>query len=177
MNRELWLAVLSSSLISGVVGALIAGFFNLRSKRTEYINAYYRMALERRVKAYETVERLITMIKIAVVDDDRRPYHIFFSENDEAAIYRQLLDVMSQALWLSENLFQKTRELNLLIYGRDATNFELIEFAKSNYTAIAEIRTQIENIHGKDMLSLHEVRHFIRAKKHVDTYTPLPRRG
>ena len=177
MNKELWLAVLSSSLISGVIGALIAGFFNLRSKRTEYINAYYKMVLERRVQAYEVVERLVTMIKIAVVDGDRRPYHILFSNNDEPAIYRQLLDVMSQALWLSDDLFQKTRDLNLLIYGRDTAKESLIEFAKSNYIAIGELRTHIEKHHGRDMLTLHEVRQFIRTKRHADSYTPLPMRG
>jgi hypothetical protein len=117
------------------------------------------------------------MIRIAVVDDDRRPYHILFSNNDEAAIYRQLLDVMSQALWLSDDLFQKTRDLNLLIYGRDTTKESLIEFAKTKYVAIGELRTQIEEFHGRDMLALHEVRQFITAKKHADNYTPLPRRG
>ena len=97
MTPELWIAVLSSSVISGVMGALIAGWFNLRSKHTEYANTYYKMVLERRVKAYEAVERLINQIKIAVVDTDNRPYHLLFSKDDDHAnVYKALMDGMPE---------------------------------------------------------------------------------
>ena len=55
----------SSSVISGLLGALIVVWFNLRAKHTEYANTYYKMVLEKRIKAYEAVERLTKQIKIA----------------------------------------------------------------------------------------------------------------
>ena len=168
-------AILSSSLIGVVVGALITGAFSLRAKRAEYVNAYYSLVLERRVKAYEAVERLVTMLKMAVVDADERPYHFAFSGHDELELYGQFLEITSQALWLSDDLFAKTRDLNLLVYERG--DVKLLEFAKQNYEKIAELRTEIEALHGRDMLVLHDVSHFLKSKRHVDTYSPLPRRS
>jgi ABC-type thiamin/hydroxymethylpyrimidine transport system permease subunit len=37
-NQQLWVAVISSSVISGVLGALIAGAYALRAKHNEYVN-------------------------------------------------------------------------------------------------------------------------------------------
>ena len=68
MTPQLWLAVLSSSVISGVLGALIAGWFNLQSKNREYANTYYSMVLEKRIKAYEAVEHLIALSILIALD-------------------------------------------------------------------------------------------------------------
>jgi hypothetical protein len=178
MTNELWLAVLSSSLISGVLGAFIAGWFNLRVKGNEYANAYYRIVLDRRLAAYEGIERLISAIKIAVVDKDKRPYHFLLSKDDDhVAVYKLLFEVMSQSLWLSDDLFQKTRELNLLVYTAPQGTSGLVEFGKKNYLAIGEIRTQIEKMHARDMLTLHKVPLFLKRKRHTDTYSALPEQG
>ena len=175
MTPQLWLAVLSSSVVTGVLGGLIAGWFSLRSKHNEYANAYYKMVLERRLTAYETVERLIARIKVAVLDDDQRPYHLLFSKDDDhEGVYKALLEVLSTALWLTDDLFEKTRELNVLIYGRTKSGEGLIEFAKENYRTIAELRTQIEKLHTRDMLTLHEVPKFLQSKRPIDSYAAIP---
>jgi hypothetical protein len=176
MTPQLWLAVLSSSVVSGVLGALIAGWFNLRSKRTEYANTYYKMVLEKRIKAYEAVERIISQIKIAVVDKDNRPYHILFSNDDDhAGVYKALMDGIPDALWLTDDLFEATRELNLLVYSLAPEGSSLIEFGKVHYHEIAELRTKMEKLHIRDMTSLHEVPEFLRKKRPSDTYTPVAR--
>jgi hypothetical protein len=177
MTVQLWLAVLSSSVISGVLGALIAGWFNLRSKHTEYANTYYKMVLEKRIKAYEAVERLVNQIKIAVVDTDNRPYHQLFSNDDgHAAVYKALLDGMPDALWLSDELFEAIRKLNVLVYSRAPDGYGLTEFGKMHYREIAELRTEIEQLHIRDMTTLHEVPEFLRKKRPQDSYAPI-RRG
>jgi hypothetical protein len=176
MSSQLWLAVLSSSVISGTIGALIAGWFNLRSKHTEYANMYYKMVLEKRIKAYEAVEYLINQIKIAVVDTDNRPCHLLFSkDNDHANVYKTLAYGMPDALWLSDDLFEATRDLNILVYTRAPDGFGLTEFGKAHYREIAELRTRIERLHTRDMTSLHEVPKFLRNKKPGDAYTPVAR--
>lgn len=180
MTPELLIAVLSSSVISGVLGAAIAGWFNLRSKQNEYVTAYYKLVLERRIKAYEELERLIVQIKIAVVGSDGEPYHMMFSSGDDsAAVYRLLFNVMSNALWISDDLFEKTRELNLLVYSHSTSKSGegLLDFAKQNYEHIAELRTQLERLHARDMLSLYDVPGFLRSKKPEDSFTSLPSGG
>ena len=176
MTPQLWLAVLSSSVISGVLGALIAGWFNLQSKNREYANTYYSMVLEKRIKAYEAVERLINQIKIAVVDTDNRPCHMLFSiEDGHTNVYERLMDGMPDALWLSEDLFDATRALNVLVYSRAPSGTSLTEFGKTHYRQIAELRTSMEKIHIRDMTTLHKVPEFLRKKRYRDTFTPVAR--
>ena len=175
---DIWTVVLSSTVVSGVVSALVGGWFTLRSKRNEYANAYYKMILERRLAAYEEVERLIASIKVAVVDNDQKPYHMLFSRDDDHMnLYKTLLGTMSNTLWLSDDIFELTRQLNLLVYKGTPGDSGLIEFGKKNYTEIAELRTKLERAHARDMLQLHDVHAFLKAKKPADGYAPLPSRG
>jgi len=173
---DIWTVVLSSSVVSCLFSVLIGGWFKLRTQHNEYANAYYKMVLERRLAAYEEVEKLIGTIKVAVVDDDQRPYHMLFSQ-DDLNVYRQLHGTMSNSLWLTDDLFELTRQLNLLVYSRATEKVSLIEFGKKNYTAVAELRTKFEKMHARDMLTLHDVPAFLAAKKPTNSYSPLPPRG
>ena len=165
-----------STLVSAVVAALIAGWFSLRTTRNEYVNEYFKIVLSRRVNAYEEIEGLIANIKIAVLDKDQRPYHLLFSKDDDLdVVYLLLSRVMRHSLWLSDELFQLTRDLNVLIYNGTEVESGLIEFGKSNYRTIAELRTKIEICYSRDMLNLHNVPEFLKSKKPSDSYTPLLR--
>jgi len=175
MNAEIVLTALSSSVIAGTVGAVLAGWFNLRSKQNDYENAYFKLVLDRRINAYDQVANLVTQIKVAVVDSDRRPYHLLFSDSSSLDnVYKILYSVMSSALWLSDDLFDETRKLNMLVFQQSQSEEDLIEFAKCNYRSIAEMRTRIEVIHARDMLVLHKIPKFLRGKKPTDSYTDLP---
>lgn len=175
---DIWTIVLSSTVVSGIVSALVGGWFSLRSKQNEYANVYYKMILERRLAAYEEVERLIAAIKIAVIDDDQKPYHFLFSQDDDHVnIYKMLVGSMSNALWFTDDLFELTRQLNLLVYTGTPGESGFIEFGKKNYTAVAELRTKLERLHARDMLSLHDVPAFLKSKKPADGYVTLPSRG
>ena len=166
--------VLSSSVVSGVVSACVAGWFGVRSRRDEYANEYYKLVIERRLKAYETLENLIMSLKTAVVDEDRKPYHMLFSKDgDLANVYLRLHSTTLISLWLSEELFQATRELNLLIYSQ-AKDAELIAFGKDNYQTIATLRAKLEQFHARDMLSLHDVPAFLKSKQPESGFSPLP---
>jgi hypothetical protein len=175
---DIWAIVLSSTVVSGIVSALVGGWFSLRSKQNEYTNVYYKMILERRLASYEEVEHLIAAIKIAVIDDDQKPYHFLFSQDDDHVnVYKTLVGTMSNALWLTDDLFELTRQLNLLVYTGTPGESGFIEFGKKNYTAIAELRTKLERLHARDMLLLHDVPAFLKSKKPADGYVTLPSRG
>jgi hypothetical protein len=176
MTTELLVAVLTSSVAAGVISAIIGGWFALRSKRNEYENAYFKIVLDRRVRAYEQLENLVTKIKVAVLDKDGQPYHLLFSDEDsKESAYKAIFSVMSSALWLSDDIFEETRRLNVLIYSHseatDTTN--LIEFGKEHYREVAELRTRIEKLHTRDMLTLHQVPAFLRSKKPKDSYVEI----
>lgn len=176
---EILAVILSSALISGLVSALINGWFGLRSKQNDYANAYYKLILDRRLDAYEKVETLIRSIKTAVVDDDdRRPYHRLFSDDtNHTHVYEQLDGPMSRALWLSDDMFDATRQLNLLVYGSAIESLGLIEFGKVNYTAIADLRVEMERLLCRDMLRLHDAPAFLKSKVPANSYGALPARN
>ena len=163
---DFWIAIFSSSLLSGVVGALIGGAFNLRSKQKEYVNDYFKTIIKRRLEAYEKLEVLINSFKLTILDDDQRPYHQVFSDKATwTSIYKLFLESTSHPLWLSNEAFSKTRELNIMFLKASSDKRDLLEFGKSNYKPIAELREEIERFHARDMLSLHNVESFLNQKK------------
>ncbi|BBU71475.1 hypothetical protein ICHIJ1_13940 [Fluviibacter phosphoraccumulans] len=179
MTDQFWLTILSSSLISGIIAAVIAGVFSLRGKQSEYVNDYFKTIVVRRLEAYESLEQLINSLKLSVLDDDHQLYHQVFS--NEAAwkdIYRRLLVATAHPLWLSNEVFAKTRELNIMLLQASTHNRDLVEFGKSNYAPIAELRDQIEKLHAKDMLTLHDVKCFLKKKKTSQgSFEPIDVRG
>jgi hypothetical protein len=160
--------VLVSWLGSGFLSALVAGAYNLRAKRNEYVNDYYKTVIARRIVAYEKLEGLIIQLKAAVAEkEDSRPYHLMFSsENDEdwQRGWMLLHDVMSQGLWFSDGLFSKLRELNILTFHYDKPS-SVIEFGKKNYKALALLRDELETMLARDMLDLHDVARFLKSKQ------------
>ncbi len=166
MTDQMWLAILSSSLLSGICGASIAGLYTLRAKRNDYVNDYYKTVIKRRIAAYEKLENLIVCLKAAVLDKDNRPYHLLFSRDDDwENAYKLLFTVTSQALWLSDETFIKIRDLSYLLFSLKKEQGGMIEFGKKNYQVIAELRSELEKLLAEDMLSLHDVKRFLKFKR------------
>jgi hypothetical protein len=154
------------ALIGSMLGAAVAGYFGLREKRNEYVNEYYRTIIQRRIEAYEELERLIVAYKTAVCDADRKLYHLPFaskSQNDDA--FMKLGAAMSQGLWLSDEAFDFVRDLNDLLFQMPDAKDELIVFGKEHYVKIAELRETLERRLATDMLDLHRVKEFLAQKK------------
>lgn len=175
---DIWVAVLSSSVLSGAIGAIVAGWFGLRSMRNEYENAYFKMVLDKRIASYTEVEKFISGASIAIVDDKNRTYHAMFQPREHGLpeFYVLLHKAMSGKFWLSDDLYAATRELNLIAYPAGDNQEALLAIAKDRYKDIAELRTTIERLHSRDMLSLHLVRKFLRSKRWGSGFEALPPR-
>ncbi len=171
MNIQIVLAIFSTSAVSALIGGVVAGSFVLRAKQAEYVNDYYKTVINRRLAAYEQLERLIIELKTSIVEEiDKRPYHrLFSSESDDTwpRAFFLLNRVMDQGLWLSDEAFIATRDLNYLLF-RFTKPTSVIEFAKNNYQAMATIRDRLERLLAKDMLNLHNVERFLKSKDKPD---------
>jgi hypothetical protein len=164
----LQLALLSSVFTFGAVtlAALVAGLYNLRAKRNEYVNDYYKTVIQRRIEAYEQLEGLIILFKTTIVGEDAKPYHLPFSgEHHTEDVFKRLFSGMSQGLWLSEEAFEKTAELNRLLFRVPEAQAAAISFGKQHYQAVATVRDDLERILAADMLELHKVGRFLKRKK------------
>lgn len=167
MNTQLLLTLLSTSAVSIIFGGVITGLYNLRLKQNEYVNDYYKTVTNKRLEAYEKLEELIVALKIAVVDEDGRPYHqLFASTENWTYAFAIIGNVMSKTLWLSEEAFTKTRDLNYLLFlFQTPTTPEIVDFGKEQHKQVAAIRTSLEQILARDMLNLHDVKAFLKQKK------------
>jgi hypothetical protein len=173
--QPLWLVLVSSSVLSAAISAGIAGLINLRAGRADYVNDYYKTVLKRRLAAYEQLERLIMNLKVSVVDPpDQRPYHLIFTNdpNGENSPHVVLFGVMSQGLWLSNEVFEESRKLDIVMFG--LKQGDEIPFGRRNYEAIATIRQELERLMAKDMLNLHDVKGFLQSKDKPDPgFSPI----
>ena len=167
-HQLIQLALISGGFALGgvLLGALIAGLYNLRAKRNEYINDYYKTVIQRRIAAYEQLESLIIYFRMTVVDKDNKGYHLsFLGENPKEDLFKRLFAVMSQGLWLSDEAFAKTSELNYLLFRMPDAEGDAINFGNQHYQAIATMRDALERILAADMLNMHEVGRFLKRKK------------
>jgi hypothetical protein len=160
--------VLTSAVMASVVSAVISGGYSLRTKQREFENEYCRMILQRRMVAYEQLEALIISLKTAVLGEDGKPYHLLFAtKEDWHSVYAMLGNVLSQSPWLSHAVFEKSQELNYLIFRLKPQDTDVIEFGKTNYQVIAELRVGLERIIAADMLLLYDVKGFLHSKTKV----------
>ena len=138
-----------------------------------------QVVLKRRVDVYESLETLINELKLAVYDDNHQLYHFIFSnEGGWPEIYKLFLVATSNPLWLSNDIFAKTRELNIMFLQASHENRNPVEFGKANYKSIAELREQIEKMHARDMANLHEVERFLKSRKvNQNGFSPIDLRG
>jgi hypothetical protein len=159
--------ILTSTVVATLVSGIVTGLYSLHAKQREYVNEYFKTILHRRIAAYAQLEELIVSIKTAVLDDDGKPYHLLFSKDDDwQTAYGLLANITSQALWLSAEAFDKTQKLNYLMFPLKPGN-GAIEFGKTNYTKIAELRTELEVILANDLLHLYDVKSFLELKRKI----------
>jgi hypothetical protein len=163
---DIWLAVLSSSVVTSIVVALITGFFVLRSKQREYVNDHFKTIVARRLAAYDEIEELVNMLRNTVLGNDQAPYHqVFSSEDSWISVYALILRATAHPLWLSDDIFARVRDLNKMVFQASTNERSMIEFGQANYKAIAELREEIEILHARDMLELHRVKKFLKSKR------------
>jgi hypothetical protein len=158
------------AIFSVAVGAFIAGRYQLRARENDYRNEFFKLVIQRRLAAYEALEELVSALKMSVIDnesDPTHPYHLLFADESEEGMARPhvlLGTVMSKGLWLSEPVFEKLTQLNRMIFFMSSKPDGLV-FAKENYREIGRIRVDLESLIAHDMLTMHDVRSFLKRKR------------
>jgi hypothetical protein len=153
------------ALIGALVGSLATGYFTLRAKQNEYLNDFYKIVIAKRVEAYERVEAFIQAYKAAIVDDDNESYHWPFASEKKYIDSLVLMGAaMDSGLWLSDEIFDSIQELNYLQFQTPGGEAERIHFGKRHYVELANKRESLEMQLALDMLDLHKVREFLKAK-------------
>jgi hypothetical protein len=164
MTKEIWVVILSSSVLAGVIGGLISGFYSLRTKKAEFINAYHDAIIKRRLTAYEALEHLAAELRFCLMDSDNHPYQLLLStEEQRNRAFALVTDVLSHSIWLSKEAFKGLSDLNIVMsFVKQPKSF--VEYAKTNYEVITSIRQTLDGIIAHDLLNLYQVNQFLTSK-------------
>lgn len=161
-------------LTSGLVSAATTGIFSFFIAKNKYNYDYYKTIIDKRLFAYEQLEVLIATLKMSIVDNEPRPYHILFFDVEESAPFSILTKITNQSLWLSDKALREVITLNRMVYTMPKNSNDAKEWAKTNYQNIAELRTRLEKIVAKDFKNLHKIKKFLKRKRPIDAYEQLP---
>lgn len=162
--------LLTSATISAIVGGLMSWWFQEKS----YRNDYYKTIISKRLEAYENVSSIVMQLKITVVDNDNKPYHIGLHESPNQ-LYKTLMSMCLAAMsniWLSEEMIEELTKLNKVTYliSNNNNSDNGVSIAKDYYEEVGQLRTDIENCIKQDMKDLYDVKKFLKKEttcKHI----------
>lgn len=161
MEMPTWLI----SVLSIVSGAFLTLITTLIVNRVSYKQEYYKMIIEKRIKAYNTIEQFVNNIKEietkALTDLNGTNKDVFFN-----FLHNEIKKAISESLWLSNKM-----KKSLNGFGVSLTYYELVikpdKVESRNidiYNSISENNEKIEQVLKMDLTSLHKVRRFLRSK-------------
>lgn len=170
--------VLTSSLISGIVSAIISYYFNLKIKKLDYKNEYYKILINKRLEAYQFVENQISVLRNITFDElDNKTYHIMFSFGEDECInfQKNLMIAKSKGLWIDEETTNTIDEFNEIFYNinqkiNNKTEIEIENIGKNYYKKISNLRVKLENNLREGLNDLHNIEKIFRTQKIKNKY-------
>ncbi len=168
--------ILTSTVIATFLASTINAVVGHYAKQRDFKNDYYKDIIKRRLKAYKQVNALVVKLKTAILEEDNKPYHFLFSDEEGKLTdyLKSYADIYPHQLLISETLFEKLRELQDIMFGYKE-GMSIIEFGKQNYQCISDLRHSIEVTIATDMLSLYDIEGFLKQKQSSSSaYRVLP---
>ncbi|MEQ9426735.1 MAG: hypothetical protein RJQ09_20090 [Cyclobacteriaceae bacterium] len=170
-------AIISSSVIATLLSSLVNFYF----RKEDFKNEYYKIVIQKRLKAYEWLETQIASLKSSVLDEeDGKPYHLIFGYGRESFMESIQQSMLANAhnLWLASKtndlLTKLVHIFNKIPFEVDIDDSEaLILTGKKYYRDIAELRTQLENSVREDILSLYSLSSIKRKRNNPKEYNVI----
>ena len=162
--------ILWAILSSAVVAALISALANVWMYKRKYKDDYYKMVIAKRMEAYAKVENVYKLLKTYTTEDyGTSAYGLIFNDTQTLYVFhKKLYDAISDNTWLSKELNEDLQYLNdmLIRFEQELnkSNVDIKELGKLKNPIFAEIRTFIDKHYTKDMLTLYDVKGFLKSK-------------
>lgn len=167
--------ILASSVIATVLSTIINYFISIRLKRLDYKNEYYKTIIKKRLEVYRYIETQLAVLNGVVLNDDKRNFHMIFSEGADKVIsyQRNLFMAMSDSLWIDEATGEALQQLNFLFYNinvkiENKNKNEVIEIGKDYYSRLAEKRKTLRLATKNGYSKLHLVDTFFKEKNKAE---------
>jgi hypothetical protein len=102
-NIKLITVILSSSLLASIFTSLMSAAVKVYLKNRDYRDNYFSKVIDKRIEAYELVERQIALLKSSVVSSKGTYHQVFALGQDHFREYQEgLFLALSKGVWLSE---------------------------------------------------------------------------
>lgn len=167
---SLWTTILSSAGIASLISAVALYIINMRVHKQKYKDDYYKMVIAKRMEAYAKVENVYKLLKTYTTEDyGKSAYGLIFNDTQTLYVFhKKLYDAISDNTWLSKELNEDLQYLNdmLIRFEQELnkSNVDIKELGKLKNPIFAEIRTFIDKHYTKDMLTLYDVKGFLKIK-------------
>jgi hypothetical protein len=163
--------ILTSSLLSSVLTAWV----NWLLQKNNYKNDFYKKLLDKRISAYEEIEKLLVLLKTLVhIEKDKLcPQFCHFGKEYFDNFVISLAATSLNSFWLSNEMSHKITEFNIFLLQEIDYNIdenknedeELIRLGIINRERIKELRLEIEKIMYQDLKKLHDIKAFTKKFK------------
>lgn len=160
------------SILGNIIVAFIAFWAGSSSQRRSYRDEYYKTVIQKRIEAYQFVEKQLGVMRMTVLDEcDNKQYHAFFDNSgDKIFNYRHnLYQAIARCTWLSSEMMEALASLDDFFFeidgkiedDRDAN----IEIGKQYFSKLKSVQIRIGEILITDMEKLYEVKSFLKSKR------------
>lgn len=167
---------LYNAIVTAIVSAVITNVCLWWHKKADYKRDYYKKVVDKRIKAYEQVERFAACFDHQTTNLHTNQKWLACCITLDAAktTFKILEDVEKDGLWLSEECNQCIKNINKtlmpLFYFDDKQEEmfkkERIRLSICMYDNMVEYRDKLRSIIRRDMINLHDVDKFFECNKH-----------
>lgn len=160
------------SILGNIIVALIAYWAGASTQRRSYRDEYYKTVIQKRIEAYQFVEKQLGVMRMTVFDEyDKKQYHAFFDNSgDKFFNFRHnLYQAIARCTWLSHEMLEELASLDEIFFeidgkienDRDAN----IEIGKQYFSKLKAVQIRIGEILITDTEKLYEVKLFLKSKR------------
>jgi hypothetical protein len=163
--------IATTILLPAAVSFIVSIINNKRQKDLEFRYDYRKYILEKRKEVYNSVEKIINELMLISCEENGKETHAIFdikNENPFQLFNNKLIPIVNKAIWLSDDMFKKVEELNMLVLNmefelpRPFTNNDVEKIASKNFDRIKEIAESMATIFFEDICSLDDISKFKR---------------
>lgn len=167
---NIWINILSSAGVASIISAIVGYVFNVLMQKRKYKDDYYKMVIAKRMDAYSKTEQVCKLLKTHTYDNETEgTYCIAFGSMDALlTLCKMMHNALSDNIWLSDSIHAEMQKLNNIIVeiedGCRTKGFDVKRIGIELYADIDTKRINIEKQYAKDMLTLHDVKDFLKSK-------------
>ena len=156
---------LSTILSSGIVSIFVTALFNSWQKDRDFKGEYYKKIIEKRFKAYETLE--ITMRYLNLFEYDNQlngiVFFVFQDKNRFENFSISLFETQLELRWLNKETQNSIQKLSIIIAKIENDN--LLKSSSPFLKDILAIKRQLDDSSLIDFQNLHNIDVFFNSRK------------